>query len=172
MPARLTTSFPKKGPTLASTGAHRLPARIASGNSAAVIGLGRFGGSVAVALERSGVEVLGVDSHAELVAEYAEQLTFVAQADSTSTDALRQHAIPDFDRVVLGIGADLQASILTASHLIDFGIANIWAKAINNDHARILRQLGLTNVIQPEAEMGRMLAATILEGVEPVRHRR
>ena len=157
---------------MANIGAHRLPARIASGNSAAVIGLGRFGGSVAVALERSGVEVLGVDSHPEFVAEYAEQLTFVAQADSTSTEALRQLAIPDFERVILGIGADLQASILTASHLIDFGIPHLWAKAINDDHARIFRQLGLTNVIQPEAEMGRMLATSIVSGIADTSPRR
>lgn len=141
--------------------AHRVPARIASGDSVAVIGLGRFGGAVALALEASGVEVLGIDDDPRLVADFADRLTFAAEADSTSIDALRQLAIPDFDRVVLGIGTNLEASILTASHLVDFGIPNLWVKALSDDHARILRQIGVVNVVQPEVEVGRRLAGEL-----------
>lgn len=146
---------------MARSTAHRIPARIASGDSVAVIGLGRFGSSVAVSLEAAGVEVLGVDQDPRLVAEYADRLTFAAHADSTSVEALRQLAIPDFDRVVVGIGSNLEASILTASHLVDFEIPQLWVKALSEDHARILRQLGVVNVVQPEIEVGRRLAESL-----------
>ena len=105
--------------------------------------------------------MLGIDASTETVAEYADRLTFAAQADTTNRLALEQLAIPDFDRVVLGIGAHLEARIVTASHLVDMGIKHLWAKALTDDHARILRQLGVVNVIQPEAEMGVRLAHQI-----------
>jgi trk system potassium uptake protein TrkA len=143
--------------------AHRIPARIAAGNSAAVIGLGRFGSAVARQLEESGVEVLGIDNDPDLVTQLADHLTFVARADSTSVDALKQLAIPDFDRVVLGIGTNLEASILTASHLVDFGIPTLWVKALSSEHARILRQIGVVHIVEPELEVGRRLANDLVK---------
>lgn len=143
---------------MAKSLAHRIPARIAAGNSASVIGLGRFGRAVGLQLEEAGVEVLGIDNDPSLVAQLADHLTFVAQADSTSVDALKQLAIPDFDRVVLGIGTNLEASILTASHLVDFGVPTLWVKALSSEHARILRQIGVEHIIEPEIEVGRRLA--------------
>ena len=148
---------------MAKNQAHRLPHKIATSDAAAVIGLGRFGSAVAIGLEQAGVSVLGVDASSDIVAEYADRLTFAAQADTTHRLALEQLAIPDFDRVVLGIGTHLEASIVTASHLVDMGIANLWAKALTDDHARILRQLGVVNVIQPEAEMGAHLAQKLAD---------
>lgn len=148
---------------MAKNQAHRLPHKIATSNATAVIGLGRFGGAVALELERTGTSVLGIDASTETVAEYADRLTFAAQADTTNRLALEQLAIPDFDRVVLGIGTHLEASIVTASHLVDMGIKHLWAKALTDDHARILHQLGVVNVIQPEAEMGVRLAHQITD---------
>lgn len=141
--------------------AHRIPARIAAGDAVCVIGLGRFGSSVALGLMDAGVEVLGIDSDITIVDSLADHLTFAAQADSTSMEALQQLAVPEFDKVVVGIGANLSGSVLTVSHLIDFGVPQVWAKAVTDDHARILRQLGLTNVIQPEAQIGAQLAQQI-----------
>ena len=134
-----------------TVGAHRLPKRLAGEDSVAVIGLGRFGAAVAQSLESAGVQVLAIDADPALVQEFANQLTFVAVADSRNLDALTQLAIPDFSRVVVGIGANVEASILTVSHLVDMRIPQIWAKALTGDHARILRQLGISRVIQPEA---------------------
>ncbi|MFM2438817.1 MAG: hypothetical protein RLZ55_1642 [Actinomycetota bacterium] len=147
--------------------AHRIPARIAAGDAVAVIGLGRFGSAVALGLMDAGVEVLGIDSDITIVDALADHLTFAAQADSTSTEALQQLAVPEFDKVVVGIGANLSASVLTVSHLIDFGVPEVWAKAVSDDHARILRQLGLANVIQPEAEIGQQLAGQIAKPASP-----
>ena len=123
-----------------------------------MIGLGRFGTSLALELMDEDVEVLGVDADAKTVQDLAGRLTHVVEADSTSEEALRQLSIHELDRVVLGIGSHLEASILTASILMDFGVKDVWAKAISEPHARILTQLGVPHVVRPEHDMGRRVA--------------
>jgi trk system potassium uptake protein len=123
-----------------------------------VIGLGRFGSSLALELVNRGSEVLGVDSDPRLVQRYADELTHAAVADSTDPEALRQLGVPDYERVVVGIGTDLEASILTAVALVDFGIPHIWAKAISREHGRILRRIGAHHVVLPEHDMGERVA--------------
>lgn len=123
-----------------------------------VIGLGRFGISVATSLVRMGHEVLGVDQDHSRVQESAERLTHVLQADSTSPEALRQIGITDFKTVVVAIGGDIEASILTALAVIESGVPTIWAKATNERHGKILKSIGIQNVVYPEARMGQMVA--------------
>jgi trk system potassium uptake protein TrkA len=123
-----------------------------------VIGLGRFGTSVASSLIRMGHEVLGVDENLQRVQEMADRLTHVLQADTTSPEALRQLGIRDFKTAVIAIGSDLEASILTALALIEAGLPTIWAKATNERHGKILKSIGVQNVIYPEARMGQMVA--------------
>lgn len=132
--------------------------RDGSANSVVVIGLGRFGGSLATELARSGTEVLGVDADEDTVQSLNGILTHVVRADSTRQVALDQLGVADFDRVVVGIGSDIQASILTASLLMRMGVRSIWAKAISEQHGLILEQLGVEHVIYPEADMGRRVA--------------
>lgn len=127
-------------------------------DSVVVIGLGRFGSAVALELMQQGTEVLGIDGDARQVESLSGRLTQVVTADSTNEDALRQLAVPEFDRAVLGIGSHIESSILTASLLLGFGLANIWAKAISQPHARILTQLGVHHVVLPENDMGRRVA--------------
>ena len=129
-----------------------------SATSVVVIGLGRFGGSLAAELARSGTEVLGIDTDEDTVQSLNGILTHVVRADSTKQVALDQLGIANFDRVVVGIGSDIQASILTASLLKRMGIQSIWAKAISEQHGLILEQLGIDHVIYPEADMGRRVA--------------
>jgi trk system potassium uptake protein TrkA len=126
--------------------------------SVAVIGLGRFGGSLATELARSGTEVLGIDTDEDTVQSFNGVLTHVVRADSTRQAALDQLGLTEFDRIVVGIGSDIQASILTASLLLRMGITSIWAKAISEQHGLILEQLGVEHVIYPEADMGRRVA--------------
>ncbi|MFZ5847495.1 potassium channel family protein [Nocardioides pakistanensis] len=123
-----------------------------------VIGLGRFGKSLALELMAEDIEVLGIDEDGKKVQSLAGRLTHVVEADSTNEEALRQLSVPEFDRAVVGIGSDLEASILTCSILVNFGIRNIWAKAISHSHARILSQLGVHHVVRPEHDMGRRVA--------------
>lgn len=124
----------------------------------AVIGLGRFGGSLALELIRERWEVLGIDSSPRRVQDFADRLTHAAVADSTDADALRQLGVPEYSRAVVGIGTDLEASILTTSLLVDFAVPNIWAKAVSREHGVILRRIGAHHVVLPEYEMGERLA--------------
>jgi trk system potassium uptake protein TrkA len=132
-----------------------------AGDSVAVIGLGRFGGQVAASLVRLGHEVLGIDESPKLVQTWADRLTHVVQADSTDEDALRQLGLPDFRRAVVGIGTDIEASVLTVLALNDLGVKEIWAKAITAKHGKILTAVGAQHVIYPEAAMGERVAHLI-----------
>ncbi|QKJ18501.1 potassium channel family protein [Microbacterium hominis] len=132
--------------------------RIAEADSVAVIGLGRFGTALAEELMASGTEVLGIDTDEDLVQSFNGVLTQAVRADATKEEVLRQLAVDQFDRVVVAIGHDLQASILTASLLLQLKVPVIWAKAVNEQHGRILEQLGVHHVIYPEREMGRRVA--------------
>lgn len=86
------------------------------------------------------------------------ELTQVVRADSTRQEALTQLAIDEFDRVVVAIGGDISASILTCSVLLNMQIPVIWAKAVDDRHGLILEQLGVHHVIYPEKDMGRRVA--------------
>ncbi|MHA6693837.1 potassium channel family protein [Homoserinimonas sp. A520] len=132
--------------------------RIAEADSVVVIGLGRFGTSLALELMAAGTEVLGIDSDEEIVQSLNGQLTHVVRSDSTNEEALRQLAVHEFDRAVVSIGTDIQASILTTSLLIRMEIPDIWAKAVSDAHGRIFEQLGVKHVIYPEKDMGRRVA--------------
>jgi trk system potassium uptake protein TrkA len=123
-----------------------------------VVGLGRFGKSLALELQAHGVEVLGVDGDARVVQSLAGRLTHVVEADSTDEEAMRQLSVREFDRAVVGIGTDLEASILTASVLLTLGVKDVWAKAISASHARILSQIGVQHVVRPEHDMGKRVA--------------
>jgi trk system potassium uptake protein TrkA len=143
---------------------------IAAADSVVVIGLGRFGGALALELEGAGTEVLGIDNDEDVVQSFNGRLTHVVRADTTKEEALRQLSVPEFDRVVVGIGSDLEASILTTSILLRFDQPTIWAKAISEPHAQILSQLGVERVIRPEHDMGKRVAhlvrGTMLDYVE------
>jgi len=123
-----------------------------------VIGLGRFGTALALELVKTGREVLGIDSDERLVQANAESLTHVVQADTTDEATLRELGIQDFDSAVVAIGSDLEASILTASLLLQLGVPEVWAKATSVSHGRILEQLGVHHVIFPEMDMGKRVA--------------
>ena len=128
------------------------------GDAVVVIGLGRFGGALAAELVGRDIEVLGVDSDPKIVQHFSGRLTHVVCADSTDPDALRQLGISEFGRAVVGIGTDIEASILTTSILTDLGVPDIWAKAISLQHSRILRRVGAHHVVQPENDMGERVA--------------
>ncbi|WP_092925172.1 NAD-binding protein [Actinopolyspora alba] len=123
-----------------------------------VIGLGRFGGSLAMELVEGGSEVLALDNRPYLVQQFSDVVTHAAVADTTDPEVLRQLDVPDFRRAVVAIGDDLEASILTTSLLADFEIPHIWAKAISRQHGRILERVGAHRVVLPEHDMGERVA--------------
>jgi trk system potassium uptake protein TrkA len=123
-----------------------------------VIGLGRFGSALALELVRRGTEVLAIDHRPKVVQSLAGQITHIATADSTDIEALRQLGVPEFYRAVVAIGSDLQASILTASLLVELEIDDIWAKAVSRQHGQILSRIGVGHVVFPEHDMGERVA--------------
>ncbi|GAA0902934.1 potassium channel family protein [Virgisporangium aurantiacum] len=134
---------------------------MAENENVVVIGLGRFGGQVAESLLRLGHEVLGIDEDAGIVQRWSDELTHVVQADATDEDALLQVGVQEFTRAVVGIGDDIEASVLTVLALSELGVRDIWAKAISVKHGKILRSVGAHHVIYPEAEMGERVAHLI-----------
>jgi len=129
-----------------------------SDDGVVVIGLGRFGGAVAESLVQLGHEVLAIDEDAELVQSWANRLTHVVQADTTEGDTLRRLGVHEFGRAVVGIGTNIEASVLTVLALSELGVRDIWAKALGPKHGRILERTGAHHVIYPEAAMGERVA--------------
>ncbi len=132
--------------------------RAQPGEQVVVVGLGRFGGAVATELVRLGFEVLGIDGDGERVQEHADLLTQAVRADATNEEALRQLGVADFSYAVVGIGSDIEASVLATAALVDLDVANIWAKAVSAPHGRILERVGAHHVVFPEQDMGRRVA--------------
>lgn len=110
-----------------------------------------------------GHEVLGVDTDARLVQAFAPEITKVVEADCTNTATLQQLGVLDFEAAVVAIGSDVEASVLTVLALSDLGVANIWAKASNEKHARILERTGAHHVVFPEQRMGERVAHLLNE---------
>lgn len=124
----------------------------------AVIGLGRFGSSVALSLNELGYSVLGIDTDAQRVQELADELTRVVILDSTDEAALRSVDIMSFDTVVVAIGVNFEANLMTTAVLRDLGVKNIVCKTSTRRQQQILLRMGATEVILPEHEAGKRLA--------------
>jgi trk system potassium uptake protein len=123
-----------------------------------VIGLGRFAKSLADELEREGVHVLAIDNDPRRVQEFAGRWSHIVQADSTDIQAMEQLGIGEFSKVVIGIGNNLEASVLTAFVLRKLGVSDVWAKAMTTAQSEILSQVGVLHVVRPEHEMGERVA--------------
>lgn len=132
--------------------------KIARSGGVVVIGVGRFGKSLADELERDGVPVLAIDNDRKLVQDLAGRWTHIVEADSTDAQAMQQLGVGDFSKAVIGIGNDIESSILTAFVLRRLGVDDVWAKAITTSHGEILAQVGVTHVVRPEHEMGKRVA--------------
>jgi trk system potassium uptake protein len=120
----------------------------------AVIGLGRFGSSLAKELIALGHEVLGVDKNAQIADEMSPCLTHTLVADTTDEEALRAIGIRNVDCVVVAIGDNIQASILTSILLKDLGVNKVVVKALSPLHGKVLQRIGVDRVIYPERDMG------------------
>lgn len=137
----------------------------------AVIGLGRFGTSVAITLHKMGYEVLAIDNNEERVQEFSNEVTHVVQADTTDEDTLVALGIRNFDVVIVAIGEDVQSNILTTLQLKELGVPYIVTKASNKLHGKMLEKLGADRVVYPERDMGQRVAhnlvsSTVLDYIE------
>ena len=137
----------------------------------AIIGLDRFGSSVAKYLAEMGYEVLAVDDNAQRVQDVAHAVTHAVAADSTDEEAMSSLGIRNFDVVVVAIGQDIQSSILTTLILKDLGVPYIIVKAQNELHGKVLNKIGADKVVFPERDMGlrvahHLISPNILEHIE------
>ena len=132
--------------------------KIGQAGGVVVIGLGRFGKSLADELERDGVEVLAIDNDPKRVQDLAGRWTHIVQADATDIQAMEQLGVGEFSKAVISIGHNLEASVLTAFVLRKLGVADIWAKAITTSQAEILSQVGVAHVVRPAHQMGKRVA--------------
>jgi len=123
-----------------------------------IIGLGRFGRSVASTLTHLGHEVLGIDSKEVLVDQVKDMITKAIVADAREEKVLEAIGVGNFDAAVVAIGDDIQASILVTLMLKEHGVKRVIAKAVNEVHGKVLGKVGADQVIYPEKEMGEKLA--------------
>lgn len=122
--------------------------------SFAIIGLGRFGGSVCRELIKSDQEVLAIDSCEDRVNEYMNIATHAVVANAQDEATLRSLGLRNFDHVIVAIGEDIQASILVTLMAKEMGVPRITAKAQDEYHARVLDKVGADTVVHPERDMG------------------
>lgn len=123
-----------------------------------VIGLGRFGSSVAMQLEANGCKVLAIDRNERRITQIAEYVTLAMCVDVTNEDALMELGGRNFDGAVISIGHSLDASVLAAIWAKEQGIRQIVAKAYDDMQGKILTKLGVDEIVYPEKEMGVHLA--------------
>jgi len=127
----------------------------------AVIGLGRFGTSVARTLYQIGHDVLAIDKDEKMVQAQVGQVTYAVRADATDEAALREMGLSNFDVAIVAVGGDLQSSLLATVLLKRLGVPYLIARAQNELHGATLLKLGADNVIYPEGDMGVQVAHSL-----------
>ncbi|MER1984592.1 MAG: TrkA family potassium uptake protein [Solibacillus sp.] len=136
-----------------------------------VIGLGRFGGSIVRELVRQGADVMAIDTDQERVDEFAQIATQAIVADTTDEAVIKSLGIWNFEHVIVAIGENIQASILTTLILKELGVPQITVKAQNDYHEKVLSKIGADVVVHPERDMGirianKMLSHNVLDYLE------
>lgn len=126
-----------------------------------VIGLGRFGTSVAKTLAELGYEVLAIDRDERTVAVASEYVTLAAQGDGTDQDLLEQLNVPDSDVVVVAQGENLEASVLSTLLLKKLKVPWVVSKAKTTLHGELLHKVGADRVVFPEMDAGIRLAHSL-----------
>ncbi|QEW06386.1 potassium channel family protein [Nitrincola iocasae] len=130
-------------------------------NRIAVIGLGRFGHSLAIEAQKNGIEVLAIDRHESLVNDIADQVSEAMIADCTNPKAITAVDWQQFSTVVVAIGSDIKNSMMAVIHLQEAGVQNLWCKVQDRYHAALVSRMGVQRVISPEEEMGRRAGRTL-----------
>ncbi|MDU5106250.1 TrkA family potassium uptake protein [Clostridium sp.] len=136
-----------------------------------IIGLGRFGSSIAKTLYSLGNDVLAIDRDEDVVQDIADSVTHAVQLDATDENALRSLGIRNFDVAVVTIGDNIQSSIMVTLLVKELGVKYIIAKGQSELHAKVLYKIGADRVILPEKDMGirvahNLVSANILDYIE------
>lgn len=131
-------------------------------NKFAVIGIGRFGMAIAKALSKSGAEVLAIDANPDVIEAISEDVALAVICEATDRKALNAQNITEFDAVVVAIGNNFEELLLCCVILIDMGIKRIIARSEGANQASILRKIGISEILSPEAEVGIIVAEKLL----------
>ena len=126
-----------------------------------VIGLGRFGFSVAKTLAKDGSEVIAIDREEERVKKVSDFVTYAVELDAMDEKALRSVGVQNVDTAIVSIGENIEASILVVMLLKEMGIRNIIAKAVTSLHGKVLENLGVQRIIYPERDMAIRVAHSL-----------
>ncbi len=127
----------------------------------AVIGLGRFGMSLARNLQANGAQVFAIDRSTALINEIKDDVDLAVRIDSTDAAALNSQEIDKVDVCVVAIGENFEAALLTTVIIKNLGVPKIVCRAQTQFHAEIFRQIGADEVIQPEMQAGQHLARNL-----------
>ena len=127
-----------------------------------VIGLGRFGTSVAKTLSALGHDVLAMDKNEHAVQVIMHDVTQAVQADARDEDTLRALGVRNFDVAIVAIGDDLEANILITLMLKEMGIPYVVTKAQSSLHGKVLEKIGADKIVYPEQDMGVRLANNLI----------
>ncbi len=122
------------------------------------IGLGNFGLSIAKTLEENGCEVLGIDPSEQVVEKSKHIISHAVIGDASDKDVLVSLKIKNFDGAIVSLGQEIEPSILISLYLKEIGLKKIMVRAISDDHAKILTQIGVDEVIFPERDMAIRMA--------------
>lgn len=129
----------------------------------AVIGLGNFGASVAKQLAAKGEEVLVIDKDEEVIDSIKESVSYAIVMDSTNSKALMQQNISEFEAIVIAIGENhIEAMLLTTVLLLEMQARRVVARAVTESQRKLLKRLGVDEVIAPEEQMGEMIAEKLI----------
>lgn len=128
----------------------------------AIIGLGRFGTSVALTLSALGHDVLAVDVSEQAVHAVAKDITHSVQADARDESVLKSLGIRNFDVAIVAIGNDIEANILITVMLKEMGMGYVVTKAQSTLHGKVLERVGADKIVYPEKDMGIRLAHSLV----------
>ncbi len=129
----------------------------------AVLGLGRFGASLARTLYSMGHEILALDNNEDRVQLLAQDVTHAVEVDITDESALRALGLRNVDVAIVSVG-EIQPSILATLIVKDLGVPCVWAKAVSDVHGKVLEKLGVDRVVYPERDMGIRVAHSLVSG--------
>jgi len=127
-----------------------------------VVGLGRFGMSVASSLSENGYNVLAIDKQADRIQDIADTVTHAVEADATDEEALRTLGVRNFDVAVISIGDNIHANILSTLILKEMGVPYVIVKAQDTLHGKVLKKVGADRVVYPERDMGVRIAHNLI----------
>ncbi len=128
----------------------------------AVIGLGQFGTSIARELSRRGAEVLAIDNNEGHIEAVSADVAYGVTMDATDQRALKAQNIDDMDAVIVAIGEDFDALLLTVVLLMEMGVKRIIARAEGRHQRMILEKIGVKEILSPEDEIGRLVAEKLV----------